>query len=201
MTGERSSVLFAYRSDILSDLLEYEGILESLYQSEIIKERRYTQIKSKTDRFEAVSLLLKCVELSGDKGFHALCVALQEDYPWLSDKLLSASSKSDPNGTPKENSVRGLSDSTWLRSVPSEVELLALSKKISADDWESLAIELGMTLAELEKAKQPRSLVMKIYTMLVSWQRKEGDDGSRERICNAIKRCEMDHILQWWKPP
>lgn len=181
------------RSDIISELVEYDGVLETLYLSGVINERRYEQIKSKTNRFDAVALILQCIEQTGEEGVRVFCAAITDDYPWLVDKLFAPEKKSDIKTDLQ------LPDS-WLQSVPSERELLTLSKEISAEDWELLALELGLTLAEVERAKQPDSDVMKAFTMLVLWQRKKGNDGYREKICHAMKQCDMGHIVQGWKP-
>lgn len=189
------SALRQCRSTIMHDLMEYEPVLEALYQADIIPERRYQQIKSTTVKFDVIALILDSVEVSGEKGFLLFCDALKEDFPWIRDSLLHAVAT-----TVSHKEVGNIDSDEWYQSTPPEQELMKLCKHISTNDWEILALQLGLSLNDVERIKCSTMDYMRMQNMLVVWLRREGHTASRRILYDAMTECGMYHVCEHWKP-
>lgn len=193
-------LLRTFRKDILDNIGDIDMVLEVLYQSHVLSHMQYQEVKAEVILTKAVALLLDFVENEGTRGFLKFCSALEEEYPWLRNRLLEASKKfglssstdqetfaSDPLSSIPEY-VLGLS--------PTEKQLLDISKSLSLTESEILAFELNLSRADIDRCRNASpNLILQTHNMLVMWKRMEGEKGTFKTLVNALCNCELGNKI------
>ncbi|XP_078688982.1 THO complex subunit 1-like isoform X2 [Branchiostoma floridae x Branchiostoma belcheri] len=86
-----------------------------------------------------------------------------------------------------QNSVKKERERWSLQSLLSDVGMLRLAKQLGKE-WKSLAIELGFTLAEIQRLQSdnPFSTEDSIFSMLVQWRRRQGASVNVSALAAAL---------------
>jgi len=72
--------------------------------------------------------------------------------------------------------------------LPSEKQLMKISRILACCDWESVMIELGLSFSDVNKCKVSHShSSMQCMSALVHWLRKNGDGAKFIFIYNAAQ--------------
>ncbi|XP_019639698.1 PREDICTED: malignant fibrous histiocytoma-amplified sequence 1 homolog [Branchiostoma belcheri] len=76
----------------------------------------------------------------------------------------------------------------------SDRQLLRVAKKLGAE-WESLAIHMGFTPADVYKFKynHPHNMEQQIFTMLTTWRNRKGGNSTRQNLQRYLREAKVDH--------
>jgi len=166
--------------------LEPKYIIEELYSNEVLNEREYQNVKSKTNDREQCVLILNYISVCEVSQFFKFCDILKEDYDWVQEKIVSDAKEAGIIRNDAENQKSEQLSDDLQNLNPSEKDLMLLSKELSKHDWEEVIFLLGISSIEIERSKRLSSPTLQCMSLLVIWKRKQGLSSTFSQLADAI---------------
>uniref|UniRef100_A0A3Q2XJL8 CASP2 and RIPK1 domain containing adaptor with death domain n=1 Tax=Hippocampus comes TaxID=109280 RepID=A0A3Q2XJL8_HIPCM len=201
MDPVHKEVLRTLRVDLSEQLLVSDGVLPLLYQEGILTAAQVEDILAEsTDRKRCLKLL-DVLPRRGPKAFGVFLRAL-DDFAWLRERLLQelrdrtcTGTATAPLGAP--TSLRGSSSTTEVacglpdhvaQQVPSERQLSRLAS-VLGDEWESVAMDLGVSSAALFRCRADNTLCCRDAALaaLLLWRRSQGKNATARRLQESLR--------------
>uniref|UniRef100_H2ZA45 CARD domain-containing protein n=1 Tax=Ciona savignyi TaxID=51511 RepID=H2ZA45_CIOSA len=184
--------IFQNRKLLLSNLVYSDVILEELYSRGCLTERQYQVVKAQSIQLDKTQKILDVIQSTSFEGFLQFCEILSKDYPWLKEKLLQDAQELQKNKDQRTKTIDQCLQQNGGK-IPSEKELMHLSRTLCKLEWESLLYELGCTSADIECIKQTnKTPSMQCMRGLVQWLRNEGDSATFKSLFDAINKAELN---------
>ncbi|XP_077450243.1 death domain-containing protein CRADD [Stigmatopora argus] len=190
MEALHREVLQKLRLYLCKELLVSESLLAFLYQEDVLTAPQVDDILAERTEWKRCQKLLELLPRRGPDAFAAFLGAL-DDFPWVRERLLqeelNARAQSGPSGVPV-----GPPESPMIADgdlgVPSDRQLSHLASALGAD-WESVALELGVSSAALFRCRADHALCSRDAALaaLLLWRRSRGKEATAARLRRSLR--------------
>ncbi|KAF4080933.1 hypothetical protein AMELA_G00155130 [Ameiurus melas] len=196
MERKHRDLLRAQRLHLCEQLVVDETIVQYLYQEDILTEGQVEEIESQKSNKNKTLLLLSILPNRGPNAFTVFVQSLEQDFPWIKEKLLLLADEDDEDG----GSCTELSNTTApcaipkhiLQMVPSDQQLNRLAARLGLE-WEMVLLDLGLTSVEITRcrADHPHSSHNQVLAALVMWKQTQGRRATVQRLLQSLQNSEI----------
>ncbi|KAF7701811.1 death domain-containing protein CRADD [Silurus meridionalis] len=193
MERKHRALLQAHRLLLCDQLVVDDTIVHYLYQENILTENQVEEIQSQKSNRNKTLLLLRFLPTRGPNAFNAFVQSLEQDFPWIQQKLLLSAQADD-----EDDGGRGaaLSDTTAqfdvpkhiLQTVPSDQQLNKLAAQLGLE-WEMVLLDLGLTSAEISRCRADHlhSSHSQVLAALVMWKQTRGRKATVQSLLQSLQ--------------
>ncbi|XP_060770236.1 death domain-containing protein CRADD-like [Neoarius graeffei] len=187
MEPKHRELLRAQRLYLCEQLIVDDTVVQYLYQEDILTECQVEEIQSQKSNKNKTLMLLS--------AFNVFVESLQQDFPWIKEKLLLLAESDDDGGRGTE-----LSNTTaqWaipehvLQMVPSDQQLNRLAARLGLE-WEMVMLDLGLTSVDISRcrADHPHSSHSQVLAALVMWKQTQGRRATVQHLLQNLQNSEI----------
>ncbi|XP_060770234.1 death domain-containing protein CRADD-like [Neoarius graeffei] len=195
MEPKHRELLRAQRLYLCEQLIVDDTVVQYLYQEDILTECQVEEIQSQKSNKNKTLMLLSILPSRGPNAFNVFVESLQQDFPWIKEKLLLLAESDDDGGRGTE-----LSNTTaqWaisehvLQMVPSDQQLNRLASRLGLE-WEMVMLDLGLTSVDISRcrADHPHSSHSQVLAALVMWKQTQGRRATVQHLLQNLQNSEI----------
>ncbi|KAL6473644.1 hypothetical protein MHYP_G00172050 [Metynnis hypsauchen] len=193
MDPKHKDILRAQRLHLSEQLIVDDTVIQYLYQEGILTESQVEEIQSQPSNKNKTLRLLAILPGRGPLAFGAFLSSLEQDFPWVREKLISAAT--DDSATLSDPST---ASGQWgvpehlLHTIPSNQQLNRLASHLGSE-WEMVLLDLGLSPGELYRcrADHPLSVQSQVLAGLVMWKQLQGRGATVQRLLQSLQALDI----------
>ncbi|XP_017561887.1 death domain-containing protein CRADD [Pygocentrus nattereri] len=195
MDPKHKEILRVQRLRLSEQLVVDDTVIQYLYQEGILTESHVEEIQSLPSNKSKTLRLLAILPGRGPLAFGAFLGSLEQDFPWVREKLLLISAATDDSATLSDPST---ASGQWgvpehlLHTIPSNQQLNRLASRLGSE-WEMVLVDLGLSPEELYRcrADHPHSVQSQVLAGLVMWKQLQGRGATVQCLLQSLQASDL----------